>query len=117
MMNGAYAMTTDANIENSWSAIGNASSAMQSAAANEEWFQVMEMAALRHQQVVDHFERFPVGPDNAEFYRSHINAMLKEEQGLQTLVLDARKKVMGAATVSNQNHRAVGAYLNTASGK
>lgn len=101
-------------VEASWSAIQVSTAAMRSAAAGEEWERVMELAARRHQDLLDHFARFPVGPDNAEFYRDRISEMLRSEQELQNLALDARKQVMRAAITSNQSHRAVGAYLNTA---
>ena len=102
------------DVESSWSAIQAATAAMQGAAAEENWEQVMELAARRHQDLVAHFTRFPVGPDNAEYYRERINDMLRNEQELQNLAQDARKQVMRAAVTSNQNHRAVGAYLKTA---
>lgn len=103
-------------VESSWIAIQTKSAAMQDAATAGEWVKVMEMAAERHQNLVDHFALYPVGPSNADFYRDKIGKMLESEQELQTLTLNARKQVMSAAVVSNQNHRAVGAYLNTAAG-
>lgn len=105
---------TTAPVESSWLAIQNQSTAMRTAADAGEWIKVMEMAAERHQNLVAHFVLYPVGPSNADFYRDKIGTMLESEQELQTLTLDARKQVMSAALISNQNHRAVGAYLNTA---
>jgi len=102
------------DVESSWNAIQITTDAMQGAAANEDWEQVMELAARRHQDLMEHFKRFPVGPDNAEYYRERINDMLRNEQELQNLAQDARKQVMRAAIANNQNHRAVGAYLKTA---
>jgi hypothetical protein len=101
-------------VDSSWRAIDALSAAMRRAAEAGEWIKVMEMAAVRHQNLVDHFAAFPVGPENADYYRDKIGGMLASEQELQALTLDARKQVMSAALVSNQNHRAVGAYLNTA---
>lgn len=102
------------DVESSWDAIQSITAAMQNAAAEESWEQVMELAARRHQDLVEHFARFPVGPDNAGYYRERINDMLRNEQALQDLAQGARKQVMRAAVASNQNHRAVGAYLKTA---
>jgi hypothetical protein len=101
-------------VDASWLAIDALSASMRAAATAGEWIKVMEMAAIRHQNLVDHFAAFPVGPENADYYRDKIGVMLASEQELQALTLDARKQVMSAALVSNQNHRAVGAYLNTA---
>jgi hypothetical protein len=118
MMQHAQDNTTMASspVESSWIAIQAKSLAMQDAANTGEWVKVMEMAVERHQDLVEHFELYPVGPGNADFYRDKIGKMLESEQELQMLTLNARKHVMSAALVSNQNHRAVGAYLNTAAG-
>jgi hypothetical protein len=107
---------TDAihDVEVSWSAIQAMTAGMRSAAAGEEWAKVMELATQRHQNLLDHFARFPIGPDNADFYRHRITEMLSSEQELQNLAIDARRQVMRAAVTTNQNHRAVGAYLSTA---
>lgn len=108
------AQITATQVEASWAAIQAMSGAMRGAADAGEWNKVMEMAAIRHQNLIDHFSAFPVGPENADFYRDKISTMLTSEQDLQNLTLDARKQVMSAAVISNQNHRAVGAYLKTA---
>lgn len=106
--------TLEANAEASWAELQTMTAAMFNAASAEEWIKVMDLAVTRHQQLVAHFEAFPVGPENAAFYRDRINGMLSGEQKLQELALDARKQVMRLASTSSQNHRAVGAYLNTA---
>jgi hypothetical protein len=103
-------------VESSWLSIQTQSTAMHDAANAGEWVKVMEVAAERHQHLVNHFELYPVGPGNADFYRDKIGKMLESEQELQTLTLNARKQLMSSAVASNQNHRAVGAYLNTAAG-
>ena len=105
---------TTSPLVSSWLAIQAKSAAMRGAADAGEWIKVMEMAVERHQNLLDHFAVFPVGPTKADFYRDKISSMLASEQELQTLTLDARKQVMSAALISNQNYRAVGAYLNTA---
>src|SRR5882672_561866 len=88
------APTTATQVEASWIAIQAMSTAMRGAADAGEWIKVMEMAATRHQNLIDHFAAFPVGPENADFYRDKISTMLSSEQDLQNLTLDARKQVM-----------------------
>lgn len=105
-----------ADIESSWLAVEAMNASMHRLAQAKEWIEMMELAAVRHQRLVDHFTLFPVGPANSEFYRDRMTDMLKGEEQLQQLALEARKEVMRAAMTSNQNHRAVGAYLNTAVG-
>jgi len=102
------------DIESNWNAMLATTAAMHDAATEAKWEQVLELASRRHQALLEHFARFPVGPDNAAFYREHINDMLRSEQELQELAQSARKQVMRSAVASNQNHRAVGAYLKTA---
>ncbi len=105
---------TTSTIESSWHNIQTATTALRSAADVGEWINVMEMAAVRHQQVLDHFAAFPVGPNTSNFYRERLNTMLNSEQELQDLTLAARKQLMRSALTTNKNHRAVDAYLNTA---
>lgn len=104
------------DIESSWEAVAAMNAQMHELANAKEWIPMMELAAVRHHRLVEHFEAFPVGPANSEFYRDRMSQMLQGEEQLQQLALEARKEVMRAASVSNQNHRAVGAYLNTAAG-
>lgn len=104
------------DIEGSWQVVALMNAQMHELANAKEWIQMMELAAVRHHRLVEHFAAFPVGPANSEFYRDRMSAMLEGEEQLQKLALEARKEVMRAASISNQNHRAVGAYLNTAAG-
>jgi hypothetical protein len=104
------------DIEGSWKVVEAMNTQMHDLANAKEWIQMMELAAVRHHRLVEHFEAFPVGPANSEFYRDRMTAMLEGEEQLQQLALEARKEVMRASSISNQNHRAVGAYLNTAAG-
>lgn len=104
------------DIEGSWNTVAAMTARMHELAAAQEWMQLMELAAVRHQRFIDHFGMFPVGPTNAEFYRDRMHDLLQGEEQLQRLALEARKEIMRSASISNQNHRAVGAYLNTAVG-
>lgn len=108
--------TTASDIESSWESVAAMTTQMHELANAKEWISMMELAALRHHRLVEHFGAFPVGPANAEFYRERMSEMLQGEEQLQQLALEARKEVMRAASINNQNHRAVGAYLNTAAG-
>lgn len=104
------------DIEGSWQVVAAMNAQMHELANAQEWIQMMELAAVRHHRLVEHFTAFPVGPANSEFYRDRMSDMLRGEEQLQKLALEARKEVMRAASINNQNHRAVGAYLNTAAG-
>jgi hypothetical protein len=103
--------THSVNVEESWFAIEALSRSMRDAASSEEWLQVVELAASRHRNLLHHFQRFPVGPENAGFYQDHLTRMLDGERELQALALDARRRVMREGAVANHNRRAVGAYL------
>lgn len=99
------------SIEESWRDIETINRSIYSAADAEEWQEVVEFAASRHQRLLDHFQHFPVGPAYAEFYHQHLHAMLDGERKLQTLARDARKKVMSEGTLVNNTRKAIGAYL------
>ncbi len=102
---------TDTPVAQSWSLIQHFTETMQQAALEQEWPHVLELATQRHEYLLSHFDQFPVGPDNAEFYHQHLHAMLRGEQQLQAITTEARKAVMRAGLISSRNHRAVGAYL------
>jgi hypothetical protein len=106
----------ETDIESSWNGVRELTATMHGLVAAEEWDKVLELSAQRHQRVVGHFADFPVGPENSEFYRNQIHEMLEGEKELHSLVIEARKQVMRAAMTSNQNHRAVNAYLRSARG-
>ncbi len=89
---------------------------MRIAADILNWIEVVEHATARHQYLLQHFELFPVGPENAEFYRHHLSTMLNGEQELQNLARNARKSLMSEGVAISQGHRAVGMYLNSARG-
>ncbi len=99
------------NVENSWASIESISYSMRDAAAQEDWPQVVELAVNRHRSLLNHFQRFPVGPDNAAFYNIRLTQMIAGERELQDLAVDARKRVMRDSVQASYNRRAMGAYL------
>lgn len=99
-------------IEASWEDIEAMNQSLHAAANAEEWEQVVERAATRHQRLLAHFEHFPVGPKYAEFYQQRLTEMLKGERQLQALADNARKRVMADSAVINKNRRAVSTYLS-----
>lgn len=98
-------------VENSWSTIESISASMRDAAAQEEWSQVVDLAISRHRNLLGHFQRFPVGPENAAFYSDRLSQMLAGERELHELAVDARRQVMRESVSANHNRRAMGAYL------
>lgn len=98
-------------VQQSWAGIDHATQSMRAAAQTADWSRVLEMSSARHDQLKAHFLRFPVGPDNADFYQTHLTEMLKGERELQRLATDARREIMRESVIANHNHRAVGAYL------
>lgn len=102
---------SDNSVENSWGAIESINTSMRDAAAQENWPEVLELAISRHHNLLGHFQRFPVGPENANFYSKRLPEMLAGEHELQALAVDARKRVMRDGASANYNRRAMGAYL------
>ncbi len=100
----------DTSIESSWADIDAATHSIRSAAVAEDWLTVTELAVARHQQIIQHFNQFPVGPQSAPFYQHHLSEMLKSEKDLQALALDARTRVMRDGISLHHNRRALGAY-------
>ena len=105
-------MQNTGDIEHSWENIETINRSMYAAADAEEWQEVVEFAASRHQRLLNHFQLFPVGPQYADFYHQLLSAMLDGERTLQTLARDARKRVMSEGTVVNKTRQAIGAYLS-----
>lgn len=103
--------STDRAIESSWLEIEHISQAMQEAAAQKNWQHVVECAAARHYVVLQHFDNFPVGPQNAVFYRERLAQLLSGEQSLHALAVDARREIMRESATTNYTHRAINAYL------
>lgn len=99
------------SVESSWHFIESISDSMRDAAAQQDWPQVVELAASRHRNLLDHFQRFPVSPENAGFYNIRLTQMLNGERELQDLAVDARRRVMRDSVKANYNRRAVDAYL------
>jgi hypothetical protein len=101
----------DLTMQESWSAVEQMTASLFSAADTCDWQHVLTLAKERHQQVLDHFNCFPVGPDTASFYQERLTQLLNNERDLQQLATAARREVMREGLITNQNNRAVSAYL------
>ena len=99
-----------ATLEENWHCISDMGQQMRQLAANEDWSNIAELAQSRHQLVTEHFQCFPVGPSNAEFYKLHINHFFQQEQILTDLVDSARKNVLRDVSHVSHNRRAINAY-------
>ncbi len=99
------------NVEDSWAIVERFTQAMRAAADDQDWLHVLNLAGDRHQQLLQHFQYFPVGPENAGFYQVRLHSMLKGEQDLQRIATDARREVMREGLITSQNYRAARAYL------
>lgn len=99
-------------IENSWLEIERINASIHAAAAEHSWERVVEGAAARHQSLLRHFETFPVGPTNANFYQKNLTKMLSGEEALHALAVDARRQIMRESASATHSHRAMNAYLS-----
>ncbi|HET8711417.1 MAG TPA: hypothetical protein VFM32_08580 [Spongiibacteraceae bacterium] len=104
---------TAAQIATSWHAIEEMTQSLRTAASERNWSAVLDQAAARHTRLQQHFAAYPIGPDNADFYRNSINRLLDGEKTLDALVRDARKSLMAEGANMSHSHRALGAYLNS----
>ena len=100
-------------IELSWYAIEQMTQTLHTAATEKNWIAVLDQAAARHKSLLQHFEKYPVGPENADCYRTGLSILLDGEKTLSELVRDARKSLMADGAAMSHNHRAVGAYLHS----
>lgn len=100
-------------IELSWHAIERMTQTLHTIAAEKNWIAVLDQAAVRHKSLLQHFDKYPVGPENADFYRTGLNTLLGGEKALSELVRDARKSLMAEGAAMTQNHRAMNAYLHS----
>lgn len=101
-------------MENSWQSIADLAQQMHQLASDEDWSGIAKLAMQRHQQVVAHFEQYPVSPEKAEFYQRNLNAFLQQEEQLKQIVHTARKKAIRGVTSINRGRRAVNAYQTAA---
>ena len=99
-----------ATLEQSWESITEMGQRMQQIADDKDWPSVAELARLRHKSVTAHFQHFPVGPSNAEFYQIHLNTFFQQEQQLKQIVDSARKNVLKNVSDISLNRRAINAY-------
>ncbi len=102
------------SIELSWRALESINASMHEAASTHNWLTVLELATKRHAMLQEHFNTHPVGPNNADFYRRHMDKLVRGESELQTAVRDARKALMSEGLQLHHQQRALGAYLNAA---
>ncbi|WP_101759934.1 hypothetical protein [Oceanicoccus sp. KOV_DT_Chl] len=98
------------SIESSWIKIKSLTDEMISNSSREDWLGVSETAKQRHKLITLHFSNHPVGPDTAEFYQQHLNELMQNEAGLQSLITAARKKSMKENSFINNRKRIQTAY-------
>jgi hypothetical protein len=101
----------DPGVEDSWSVVEYLGREMRGAAAASDWQHVLNLAGDRHRHLLHHFDKYPVGPENAIFYRTRLHDMLLGEQDMQRLATDARREVLREGLMNNKNYRAAQAYL------
>ena len=103
---------SDRSIEQSWATVETLTTAIHSAANDEDWSTVLHLSSDRHLRLQTHFEAFPDDPGNADFYRVHIGRMMNGENDLQQLVRAARKSLMSEGLSMQVGKRALSAYKN-----
>lgn len=103
----------DYNLGQSWAAILELSESIEQLASEEVWEAVVKVAQQRHSAVIEHFNRFPVGPENAAFYMNNLNSFMQNEERLQILVNRARQETIQLISEFNKNRQAVNAYHAT----
>jgi|GEM_PF-738704 len=107
---------TNESIAASWSDVEALTMSIHRAARTQNWLEVLDLAASRHQRLQTHFDLYPVGPENADVYRQCLDKMLGKEMELQTLVREARKSLMSEGAAIYHQKRALGAYRNSSLG-
>jgi glyoxylate carboligase len=103
-------LNPDHNLCKSWLDIIELSQTIEQLANAEEWEAVVASAQQRHQTVMSHFDRFPVSPENADFYMENLNSFMQNEERLNNLVNKARQETIQAVNQFNKNRQAVHAY-------
>jgi hypothetical protein len=98
----------------SWKTILDYSEKMMQLASEENWNEVANIAVERHQTVNEHFQRYPVGPETADYYYLKLNDFLTNEKELQAIATNARKQVMKHGVNFQQGQKASLAYTNSA---
>ena len=101
---------SDSTLTDSWQSLVEHSSALRNAVEQQDWMRASEMAQQRHTSLLQHFRRFPVSPETAEFYQDHLARLLADEPELNALAVQARREVMKQGLAFNHNRRAVSAY-------
>jgi hypothetical protein len=103
---------TATTLHHSWETIAGMGQTMQQLANDSDWPGIADLARRRHESVTLHFQRYPVSPDNAEFYHQHLHHFFQQEQLLNEIVNCARKNVLKDANLFGHNRRAISAYKN-----
>jgi hypothetical protein len=109
-MSAATEINYQQNLDLSWSQILQCSKTLEQVADECAWENVASLAQQRHQLVVEHFSRFPVGPDTADFYMHHLNAFMNHEARLNTLIANAREQTVKDINQFTHQRKAVNAY-------
>jgi len=99
-----------ATLEKSWQSIAEMGQQMQQLADQQEWLSIAGLARLRHEAVTAHFQHYPVGPGNAEFYQTGLNRFFQQEARLKEIVENSRKNVLKDVSHISHNRRAINAY-------
>lgn len=100
----------DYNLSESWSNVIAITQEIESMASDQLWESMIDVVKKRHQLVLDHFQRFPVSPETAEFYTENLSTFMQHEENLQFLVKQARSETMQIVNQFNHNRQAVSAY-------
>ena len=104
-------MTT---LQTSWQSIAELTGKMLQLASEEQWSSIAELSMQRHRIIVAHFERYPVCPQQAEFYQTNLSRFLKEEEQLKQVVTTARRNVLKNVNTMNIGRKARSAYRGAA---
>lgn len=102
--------THSSPLEQSWQHLVEQSQQLRHAVDQEDWSRAGEVASARHNALLNHFEHYPVGPDTADFYHTHLAALLTEEPQLHALAVQARREAMKQGLEVSHNRRAINAY-------
>ncbi|MGK0500305.1 MAG: hypothetical protein ACJAYG_001954 [Oceanicoccus sp.] len=82
----------DEAIAGSWESITILNQRCFELAENRNWPQLGATLKQRRQDMDQHFQRFPIGPDNAGFYQGKLSIFFKQEQQLLQLTQLSTKK-------------------------
>lgn len=72
-------------IEKSWATIKGIEASIVCKSQDLNWKIVKQYFSLRQRHISIHFKNFPVGPNNAFFYKKHLSEYFKSEEYFQEL--------------------------------